>query len=168
MGNFLTYLNLYGNIGGQARYLLESTFDAVCNAKIVCVKTDGSTLNFNAIIHDDMVRSRRDHLTIGNEEGIIDMQSKRAILLVRDILACGLQMLDASWYFLLEDKRKATLNRYDFSIRDPFQDITTTPYFGANDVFAVYFLRRSEELDSQLSSVADTSGSFSFDSLSAD
>ena len=167
MSNYLNYVSFYGNVGGQARYLLESTFDVVANSSIVCVRPSGTPLVFKAILHDEVVRARRAHLEVGNEEGIVDVQSKRAILLVRDIIAFGLQRLDAAWYFLVENKNKEFLERYDFSIKEPFQDIDLTPFAGANEVFSVYYLRRSEELESQLPSVVDTTGRFSFNLESA-
>ena len=164
----IDYLNLYGNIGGQAKSLLEQTFDRVANSNIVCVKTDGSTLKFKAILHDEVVRARRQRLTVENEEGIIDMQSKRVILLNRDIINYGLQTLDAAWYLLIDNRAKTELERFDFSITEPFSDTDTTPYFGANQVFSVYYVRRAEELDSQVASVPNGTGQFSFNSLVAE
>jgi len=168
MSNYLDYVSFYGNIGGQTRYLLESTFDVVANADIVCVRPNSIPLIFKAILHDEVVRARRERLEVANEEGIIDVQSKRAIILVRDIINYGLQRLDAAWYFLIENKSKDFLERYDFSIKEPFQDIDLTPFAGANEVFAVYYLRRAEELESQIPGVVDIAGTFSFDARSID
>lgn len=136
--------------GEQAKYILELTFDRVANANVTCVKDDGSLLQFKAILHDEIVRARREHLTIDNQEGIIDRQSKRAILLNRDILAFGLEALDAKWHFLIGNQNGENLERYDFSINEPFNDIDTTPYADAERVFSVFYLRRAEELESQL------------------
>lgn len=151
--------------GEQAKYILELTFARKANARLICVTLDGDLLNFKAILHDEVVRSRREHLTIANQEGIIDRQSKRAILLTRDIRAYGLETLDAAWHFLIGDANGENLKRYDFSTNEPFSDVDTTPYLDAEKVFSVFYIRRAEELESQLE--VSSTPSFSFNSWSA-
>ena len=143
--------------GAQAKYLLESTFDSVANKTISCI-TDTTIINYKAIVHDEIVRARREHLEIDNDAGILNQNSKRVILLTRDILASGLEALDSSWYFLIADKR------YDFSVNEPFCDVDTTPFADADQVFSVFYVRRAEELESQISPVPGGTGEFSFDS----
>jgi hypothetical protein len=144
-------------MGIQAKYILESTFDAVANKTISCV-TDTTVINYKAIVHDEIIRARREHLEIDNDAGILNLNSKRVILLTRDILASGLETLDSSWYLLIGGKR------YDFSTNEPFCDVDTTPFADADQIFSVFYTRRAEELESQISPVPGGTGEFSFDS----
>jgi hypothetical protein len=144
-------------MGLQAKYLLESTFDAVANKTISCV-TDTTVLSYKAIVHDEIVRARRESLEIENDAGILNQNSKRVILLTRDIFASGLSAIDSSWHFLINGKR------YDFSTNEPFCDVDTTPFADADQVFSVFYVRRAEELESQISPVPGGTGEFSFDS----
>jgi hypothetical protein len=130
------------DVGAQAKYLLETTFDRVANATISCITTSNTTLSFKAIVHDEIVRARREHLSADNQEGLIDKQSKRVILLTRDILAYDIEEIDAQWYFIIHNKR------YDFTTNEPHSDTDTTPYAGADQVFSVFYMRRAEELES--------------------
>ena len=141
--------------GAQAKYLLESTFDVVANGSVVCM-APSATYTFKAIIHDEIVRARREHLSAENDEGIVDRNSKRIILLTRDIIAAGLEQIDASWYLLIKGVR------FDFSTNEPFCDMDTTPYAGAEEVFSVFYTRRAEELESAV--VPGSTGQFSFNS----
>ena len=144
--------------GAQAKYLLESTFDSVANKTISCVTDSGIIINYKAIVHDEIVRATREKLEIDNDAGILNQNSKRVILLTRDILASGLEALDSSWYFLIAGKR------YDFSVNEPFCDVDTTPFADADQIFSVFYVRRAEELESQISPVPGGTGEFSFDS----
>ena len=144
-------------MGLQAKYILESTFDAVANKVITCV-TDSGSINYKAIVHDEIVRARREKLDIENDAGILNLNSKRVILLTRDIINSGLSAIDSAWYFLIEGKR------FDFSVNEPFCDVDTTPFADADQVFSVYYMRRAEELESQISPVPGGTGEFSFNS----
>jgi hypothetical protein len=144
-------------MGLQAKYILESTFDAVANKTISCV-TDTVILNYKAIVHDEVSRIKRESLEINNDGGILNQNSKRVILLTRDVLASGLPALDSSWYFLIAGKR------YDFSTKEPFCDVDTTPFADADQIFSVFYVRRAEEIESQISPVPGGTGEFSFDS----
>jgi hypothetical protein len=143
------------SLGEQAKYILETTFDTVANGYVTCVISDSVSHEYKAIIHDEIVRARREHLSAGNEEGLSDKQSKRVILLTRDIIASGTP-IDASYYFLINGVR------FDFSVSEPFCDVDTTPFAGANQVFSIYYVRRAEELESQIAPVEGGTGAFSF------
>ena len=145
-------------MGIQAKYLLESTFDQVANKTITCVTDSGTTINYKAIVHDEIVRARREHLEIDNDAGILDLNSKRVILLTRDIINSGLDAIDSAWYFLIGGVR------FDFSINEPFCDVDTTPFADADQIFSVFYTRRAEELESQISPVPGGTGEFSFNS----
>ena len=145
-------------MGIQAKYLLESTFDQVANKTITCVTDLGTTINYRAIVHDEIVRARREKLDIENDAGILNQNSKRVILLTRDIINSGLEAIDPAWYFLIGGKR------FDFSINEPFCDVDTTPFADADQIFSVYYMRRAEELESQISPVPGGTGEFSFNS----
>ncbi len=100
--------------GEQAKYILESTFDEVANKTITCVTDAGILINYKAIVHDEVVRARREKLDIDNDAGILNQNSKRVILLTRDIINSGLEAISPEWYFLIENKR------YDFQLMNLF------------------------------------------------
>ena len=145
-------------MGQQARYILESTFYEVANKTITCVTDAGILINYKAIVHDEIVRARREKLEIDNDAGILNQNSKRVILLTRDIISSGLEAISPEWYFLIGDKR------FDFSVNEPFCDVDTTPFADADQIFSVFYVRRAEELESQISPVPGGTGEFSFDS----
>jgi hypothetical protein len=145
-------------MGLQARYILETTFDTVANGDVTCVVDANTSIDFKAIIHDEVVRARREHLSIPNDEGMLDQQSKRVILLTRDILASGLTSVSPSSHFLIKGKR------FDFSVNEPFCDVSTTPFMDADEVFSVFYMRQAQELESSISPVEGGTGEFSFNS----
>lgn len=130
--------------GMQAKYILETTFTVVANKDVICVTADQLHFKFKAIVHSEIVRARREHLSADNQEGIIDKRSKRMVLLKRDVLAVGLTEIDPTSYFLVDGIR------YDFSVSEPFTDDDTTPFADADQVFFVFYLRRAGERESEI------------------
>lgn len=142
------------NVGQQARIILESTFDNVFNNTLIYVNPEGLSYVFSCISHDEVLRNRRERLGIENEEAVLDRLSKRVILKTNDLIAKGLSVLDAAGYILMDGVR------YDFSVTEPFNNDDITPFRGAERTFSVYYLRRAQELESQVAEI--TEGSFSF------
>lgn len=140
--------------GQQVKYILESTFDGVFNEVVSCVTSNNVVINFNAIVHTEIVRARRERLTIDNEEGILDRHSLGIILLNRDITAAGLSSIDPTSYFLVDNER------YDFTTTEPYCDNRLTPYKDAGDVFSVFYVRKAVELDNQVSTSGEDGFSF--------
>lgn len=140
--------------GLQVKSVLESTFDGVYNEDIVCVLANGTTIRFHAIVHTEIVRARREHFTSDNSQGLLDRHSLGVILLNRDIQEAGLTKIVASSYFLIDGVR------YDFSTSEPYLDDRLTPYKGAGDVFAVFYVRKAAELEKQKSTSGEAGFSF--------
>ena len=140
--------------GLQVKYVLESTFDQVYNEDIICVMSNGSIISFHAIVHTEIVRARRDHFTSDNSQGVLDRHSLGVILLNRDISAAGLTKIPTTSYFLIDGIR------YDFALDEPYLDDRLTPYKGAGDVFAVFYVRKAAELERQKSTSGETGFSF--------
>lgn len=140
--------------GAQAKYILENTFDGVYNEVITCVFSNLITLQFNAIVHTEIVRARRERFTSDNDEGVLDTHSLGVILLNRDIYLAGLTTIDATAYFIINGQR------YDFVTSEPYCDNMMTPYQNAGDVFSVFYVRRAAELESQASTSGETGFSF--------
>lgn len=142
------------NVGQQARYILESTFNSVFNNTVTYVAPSGKRYVFNCISHDEILRNRRERLSIENEAAIVDQLSKRIILRTIDLIAQGLSSLDASGYVMLDGKR------HDFSTSEPFLNLDVTPFKGAEHTFSVFYVRRSEELENQVQGITESSFSF--------
>lgn len=140
--------------GLQVKSILESTFDGVYNEDVVCVLSNGVTIKFHAIVHTEIVRARRDHFTSDNSQGVLDRHSLGIILLNRDIQEKGLTKIPATSYFLVDNIR------YDFSLTEPYLDDRLTPYKGAGDVFAVFYVRKAAELERQKSTSGESGFSF--------
>lgn len=140
--------------GEQAKYILENTFDNVYNEVITCVFSNLTTLQFNAIVHSEIVRARRERFTSDNDEGVMDTHSLGVILLNRDLAAAGLAGIDATSYFMINS------HRYDFVTTEPYCDNMMTPYQNAGDVFSVFYVRRAAELESQVSTSGESGFSF--------
>lgn len=140
--------------GLQVKSILESTFDGVYNEDIVCVLANGTTIRFHAIVHTEIVRARRDHFTSDNSQGVLDRHSLGVILLIRDIQEAGISQIPTTSYFLIDGVR------YDFALDEPYLDDRLTPYKGAGDVFAVFYVRKAAELERQKSTSGETGFSF--------
>lgn len=140
--------------GLQVKAILESTFDGVYNEDVTCVLANGTALKFHAIVHTEIVRARRDHFTSDNTQGVLDRHSLGIILLNRDLLEKGITKIPTTAYFLVDNIR------YDFALDEPYLDNKLTPYKGAGDVFAVFYVRKAAELERQKSTSGESGFSF--------
>lgn len=140
--------------GLQVKSILETTFDGVYNEDVTCVMANGTTIKYHAIVHTEIVRARRDHFTSDNSQGVLDRHSLGIILLNRDIQESGLTKIPTTAYFLVDNMR------YDFALDEPYLDDRLTPYKGAGDVFAVFYVRKAAELARQKSTSGESGFSF--------